>query len=128
MACAKSANSETALSRRDLAATTTPSANRVTSITISALIVGLSQLIFLYNVFWSLRHGKKAEKNPWGATSLEWQTPDVPPHHGNWGPELPTVHRWAYDFSVPGAEHDFIPQNHPVSVEEQTAGDEGERM
>jgi cytochrome c oxidase subunit 1 len=90
------------------------------SITISALIVGLSQLIFLYNMYWSMRNGKPAGHNPWGATSLEWQTPDVPPRHGNWGPELPTVYRWAYDYSVPGAEEDFIPQNHPVTAAEQT--------
>jgi cytochrome c oxidase subunit 1 len=97
------------------------------SITVSALIVGAAQLIFLYNVFWSLRHGKPAGHNPWDATSLEWQTPDVPPHHGNWGPELPTVYRWAYDYSVPGAELDFIPQNHPVSESEQTEeGEHGE--
>jgi cytochrome c oxidase subunit 1 len=96
------------------------------SITVSALIVGVSQLIFLYNIFWSLRHGEKAGHNPWGATSLEWQTPDVPPHHGNWGPELPTVYRWAYDYSVPGAQEDFIPQNHPVSDDERTAGEERE--
>ena len=93
------------------------------SITISALIVGLSQLIFIYNVFWSLRAGKPAGHNPWEATSLEWQTPDVPPHHGNWGPQLPTVYRWAYDYGVPGAEKDFIPQNHPVTESEQTAGE-----
>ena len=93
------------------------------SITISALIVGLSQLIFLYNVIWSFRAGKPAGHNPWEATSLEWQTPDVPPHHGNWGAELPTVYRWAYDYGVPGAEKDFIPQNHPVTDAEQTAGE-----
>ena len=96
------------------------------SITVSALIVGASQLIFLYNIFWSLRHGEKSGHNPWHATSLEWQTPDVPPHHGNWGPELPTVYRWAYDYSVPGAQEDFIPQNHPISDDERTAGEEGE--
>jgi cytochrome c oxidase subunit 1 len=95
-------------------------------ITVSALIVGASQLIFLYNVFWSLRNGKPAGHNPWGATSLEWQTPHVPPRHGNWGPELPKVYRWAYDYSVPGAELDFIPQNHPVSESERTAGDHEE--
>ena len=92
------------------------------SITIAALIVGVSQLFFLYNVYWSLRHGKKAERDPWGAASLEWQTPDVPPHHGNWGPELPRVYRWAYDYSVPGTEKDFIPQNEPLDDRERTAG------
>ncbi|MFO7551947.1 MAG: cbb3-type cytochrome c oxidase subunit I [Haliea sp.] len=83
------------------------------SITMAAIIVGLSQLIFIYNVIRTLQKGEPAGHNPWGATSLEWQTPDVPPRHGNWGPELPVVHRWAYDFSVPGAERDFIPQNEP---------------
>lgn len=83
------------------------------SITLAALIVGLSQLIFIYNLVWSLRRGERAGHNPWGATSLEWQTPDLPPRHGNWGPELPVVHRWAYDYSVPGAKRDFIPQNEP---------------
>jgi len=94
------------------------------SITVSAIIVGLSQLIFLYNIFWSLRHGEKTGHNPWGATSLEWQTEHVPPHHGNWGEKLPQVYRWAYDFSVPGAKDDFIPQNQPVTPEEKTSGEE----
>jgi len=94
-------------------------------ITVAALLVGLSQLIFLYNILWSLRYGEKSKKNPWGAASLEWQTPDQPPHHGNWGPELPEVHRWAYDYSVPGVKEDFIPQNHPVTDEERTDGEGG---
>jgi cytochrome c oxidase subunit 1 len=81
------------------------------SITLSAIIVGVVQLLFIINILWSLKHGRKAHKNPWCATSLEWQTPQLPPVHGNWGPQLPEVHRWAYDFSVPNAKHDFIPQN-----------------
>ncbi len=96
------------------------------SITIAALIVGAAQMIFLYNVIVSLRHGEKAGKNPWRATSLEWQTPDVPPHHGNWGSELPKVYRWAYDYSVPGAKDDFIPQTQPVLEGEQS--EEAEAM
>ncbi|MCR8921472.1 cbb3-type cytochrome c oxidase subunit I [Dasania sp. GY-MA-18] len=81
------------------------------SITVSAIIVGVVQILFIINVIWSLRYGRKAHKNPWCATSLEWQTPDLPPKHGNWGAQLPRVYRWAYDFSVPNAKHDFIPQN-----------------
>jgi cytochrome c oxidase subunit 1 len=91
-------------------------------ITVAALIVGVSQLFFLYNIFWTLRNGEKSPRNPWGAASLEWQTEHVPPHHGNWGDELPQVHRWPYDYSVPGVEADFIPQNHPVGENEQTTG------
>ena len=83
------------------------------SITISALFVGVVQLIFLWNIIWSIKHGEKADPNPWKATTLEWQTPDNPPKHGNWGHELPVVHRWAYDYSVPGYHDDFIPQNVP---------------
>jgi len=86
------------------------------SITIAALIVGVAQLLFLFNLVWSFRNGKPAEHNPWGATTLEWQTPDKVPGHGNWGSRLPTVHRWAYDYSVPGASQDFLPQN--MSAEE----------
>ncbi len=82
-------------------------------ITIAALIVGVAQFIFIANIIWSYFKGKKADSNPWNATTLEWQTPETPPGHGNWGPTLPRVHRWAYDYSVPGAPEDFIPQNVP---------------
>jgi len=95
------------------------------NITIAALIVGLAQLIFIYNVIISLSKGKKSEPNPWDATSLEWQTPDFPPKHGNWGKTLPVVYRWAYDFSVPGTKYDFIPQNvaeEDVEKENSNAG------
>ena len=83
------------------------------AITIAALIVGAVQVVFLYNLFWSYFNGKPSGGNPWRATTLEWQTPDTPPKHGNFGPELPVVYRWAYDYSVPGAAEDFIPQNQP---------------
>ena len=80
-------------------------------ITIAALIVGAAQLLFIYNLISSARLGKKAERNPWKANSLEWQTPEMPPAHGNWGKEMPKVYRWPYDYSVPGAKEDYIPQN-----------------
>ena len=54
-------------------------------ITIVALIVGAAQLMFVFNLVWSLRRGRPAGGNPWGATTLEWQTPQTPPGHGNWG-------------------------------------------
>ncbi|MGH8629014.1 MAG: cbb3-type cytochrome c oxidase subunit I, partial [Gammaproteobacteria bacterium] len=79
--------------------------------TVVALVVGVFQLLFIVNLVWSLFKGKRADANPWRATTLEWQTPDTPPVHGNWGPKLPVVYRWAYDYSVPGADQDFLPQN-----------------
>ena len=85
-------------------------------VTVVALIVGFAQLVFLFNLIWSLRRGQPAGGNPWRATTLEWQTPETPPGHGNWGRELPVVYRWAYDYSVPGAPEDFIPQNEPPAA------------
>jgi cytochrome c oxidase subunit 1 len=82
-------------------------------ITFAALIVGAAQMVFLFNLIWSYFYGKPSGGNPWRATTLEWQTPQTPPAHGNWGKELPVVYRWAYDYSVPGAPEDFIPQNQP---------------
>ncbi len=83
-------------------------------ITYSALFVAAAQILFFVNMFMSLR-GKKSDPNPWGATTLEWRTPQHPPKHGNWGPSLPTVYRWAYDYSVPGAAKDFISQDEPAA-------------
>ena len=82
-------------------------------ISIAALVVFAAQSLFFFNMIWSLFRGPKADPNPWGAASLEWQTPQTPPAHGNWGAKLPVVYRWAYDYSVPGAERDFIPQTEP---------------
>ena len=92
-------------------------------ITYSALLVAVVQLIFLFNMAWSQFRGEKADPNPWRANSLEWQTPDNPPKHGNWGPDLPECYRWAYDYSVPGAAEDFIPQNVPPDATHQTGFD-----
>ena len=83
------------------------------NITLAAIFVGVVQLIFIINIIWSLAKGKKADPNPWEATSLEWFTPDNPPKHGNWGPQLPTVYRWAYEYGAPGTRDDFVPQNMP---------------
>ena len=91
-----------------------PSAHALnTVISIIALIVASSQLIFVANLIWSAFRGKQADSNPWRAASLEWQTPQTPPVHGNWGPHLPVAYRWAYAYSMPGAAQDFIPQNAP---------------
>ena len=94
-------------------------------ITVAALLTGASQIVFFYNLVWSYFRGEPAGSNPWHATTLEWQTPQTPPVHGNWGKTMPVVHRWAYDYSVPGAKDDFIPQTvapeDVVSAEAQIA-------
>jgi cytochrome c oxidase subunit 1 len=85
-------------------------------ITVMALVVGAMQMVFFFNLVWSLFKGRQAGSNPWNATTLEWQTPQTPPAHGNWGRQLPVVYRWAYDYSVPGAGQDFVPQNQPPAA------------
>jgi cytochrome c oxidase subunit 1 len=85
-----------------------------------AIVVAISQLLFIFNLIYSLFRGKPSGGNPWRANSLEWLTPDTPPKHGNWGESMPVVHRWAYDYSVPGYEQDFLPQNF---VDDKKAGD-----
>ena len=82
-------------------------------ISVAAFIVGAAQFLFIYNLVVSYYRGKPAGHNPWEANSLEWRTPQTPPVHGNWSETLPTVHRWAYDYSVPGEEQDFVPQDVP---------------
>ncbi|HAV62949.1 MAG TPA: cytochrome C oxidase subunit I [Verrucomicrobiales bacterium] len=78
----------------------------------AAWALGLAQLPFIFNFFWSMFAGRRVENdNPWQATTLEWQTP-TPPPHGNFDKE-PVVYRGPYEYSVPGAKADFIPQNQP---------------
>jgi cytochrome c oxidase subunit 1 len=73
-----------------------------------------AQFIFIFNFFYSIFRGRRATQNPWNSTTLEWTTPVVP-GHGNWPGEIPAVYRWPYDYSKPGSETDFIPQNVPYS-------------
>jgi cytochrome c oxidase subunit 1 len=80
-------------------------------ITWCAIALGLLQILFFVNFFWSLFAGKKAEQNPWHANTLEWEAPSPPPH-GNFG-EIPTVYRGPYEYSVPGMSDDFLPQAQP---------------
>jgi len=79
------------------------------TISIAAFMLMLAQIPFIINVFWSIKGGKKIESdNPWGATTMEWQTP-TPPPHGNFDREM-TVYRGPYEYSVPGHARDFTPQ------------------
>ncbi len=83
-----------------------------------AIFAALGQILFLFNFFYSIYRGPKAPQNPWNSNTLEWTTP-VEHVHGNWPGALPTVHRWPYDYSKPGAEQDFIPQTIPLAEGEE---------
>ena len=82
-------------------------------VSVAAFALGLAQLIFIYNLFLSLFRGAHAERNPWQATTLEWEAPSPPPHR-NFGEALPEVHRWPYDYSRPDSADDFLPQTVPA--------------
>src|SRR6266478_5626260 len=78
----------------------------------SAWGLAVIQLFFIVNFFWSLFAGRKVTSdNPWESTTLEWATP-TPPPHGNFL-KIPEVYRGPYEYSVPGEEKDFLPQNEP---------------
>jgi cytochrome c oxidase subunit 1 len=81
-------------------------------ITVSAFILGASQILFFVNFFWSAFKGKKAGENPWDANGLEWTTASPPPH-GNWPGAIPEVHRWPYEYSNPAAPRDHVMQHEP---------------
>ncbi len=83
-------------------------------VTWAAIVSAVGQIAFLWNFFSSIWCGKRAPQNPWNANTLEWTTP-VEHIHGNWPGEIPTVYRWPYDYSKPGHDADFIPQNVPHS-------------
>lgn len=83
-------------------------------VTVFAIIGGLSQFIFLFNFYYSMKYGKKSVQNPWKANTLEWTAP-IEHLHGNWPGAIPEVHRWPYDYGKPGAPDDFIPQTVPFS-------------
>lgn len=87
-------------------------------ITIAAIVGGLAQIFFLYNFFVNIFKGEKATQNPWQANSLEWTTP-VEHIHGNWPGPLPVVYRGPYEYSLPGRELDYYPQNIPSDGEDE---------
>ncbi|PYS96483.1 MAG: cytochrome c oxidase subunit I [Acidobacteria bacterium] len=80
-------------------------------ITQSALLLGAVQVLFMANFLLSLFLGRKAERNPWRANTLEWAAPSPPPH-GNFE-RIPTVYRGPYEYSSPESSEDYLPQDQP---------------
>jgi len=76
--------------------------------TIATVVLLLSQAPFVLNFFGSFFLGRRAPANPWRAATLEWATTSPPPH-GNFSTP-PVVVRGPYEYSVPGAADDMLPQ------------------
>ena len=83
-----------------------------TFMTYAAFITIAAQLIFVINLFWSLKKGAKAPMNPWEATTLEWTVPSPPPFD-NFAGVHPVVNHGPYEYSVPGAPRDYVMQTDP---------------
>jgi cytochrome c oxidase subunit 1 len=84
----------------------------------AAWIMGLAQIPFIINFFWSIKHGEKVNDNPWEATTLEWTAPSPPPHGNFLTP--PVAYRGPYEYSLPGRERDYTMQNEPVEPAERS--------
>ncbi len=77
--------------------------------TIGALVLAVSLLVFLHNLFWSRKKGEIAPTNPWRAPTLEWATVTSPPPEFNFA-KLPTVK------SLDPLWHQEGPKGHPIDV------------
>ncbi|MEO7653123.1 MAG: cbb3-type cytochrome c oxidase subunit I [Bryobacteraceae bacterium] len=86
-----------------------------TLMTHAAIFTIVAQILFVINLFWSMKKGAKAPANPWEATTLEWSIPSPPPFD-NFGGHHPIVSHGAYEYSVPGAAKDYIMQTDPPTA------------
>jgi cytochrome c oxidase subunit 1 len=75
-------------------------------ISIASFFLGLSALVFVYNMVASWRGGPRAESNPWRALTLEWQVTSPPPIFNF--DAIPTVVGGPYEYGVPGAVHGVL--------------------
>ncbi len=64
--------------------------------TAGATILGLGYLIPLIYLTWSLKYGKPAGNNPWGAKGLEWETTSPPPTYNFEKTPIVTEEAYAY--------------------------------
>jgi cytochrome c oxidase subunit 1 len=83
-------------------------------ISICSFVLGLSTLVFAYNMVASWRGGPRAVANPWRALTLEWQVSSPPPVFNF--DAVPTVVGGPYEYGVPGAVHGIFGPAHPPEV------------
>ena len=83
-------------------------------ITYAAIVTIAGQVVFLFNLFWSIFKGPAAAGNPWDATTLEWTLASPTPVKG-FGSRPPVVQTGPYEYSVPGADEDFVMQDRPAT-------------
>jgi cytochrome c oxidase subunit 1 len=84
------------------------------AISIASFGLGLSTLIFIYNMVNSWRNGPKADANPHRALTIEWQVSSPPPIFNF--DSIPTVVGGPYEYGVPGAVHAVFDAKKPEPV------------
>jgi cytochrome c oxidase subunit I len=83
-------------------------------ITYGVMVLGTAQVLFIFNFFFSMFFGKKAEDNPWQAATLEWTVPSPPPH-ANFGADLPVVINGPHEYGNPAVQgRDYLLQTDPA--------------
>ena len=100
-------------------------------ISLASFALGLSTLIFLYNMIVSWRSGPTAVSNPWRALTVEWQVSSPPPIFNF--DSIPSIVGGPYEYGVPGAVHAVFKEPEPVAAvpagvgaSMASAGDSGE--
>uniref|UniRef100_A0A6J5ZYA9 Unannotated protein n=1 Tax=freshwater metagenome TaxID=449393 RepID=A0A6J5ZYA9_9ZZZZ len=92
-------------------------------ISFSSFVLGLSSLVFLYNMIVSWRSGPKAVGNPWNALTIEWQVSSPPPIFNF--DAIPSVVGGPYEYGVPGAVHAVLKEAEPVAAGAAAGTSEG---
>jgi cytochrome c oxidase subunit 1 len=68
-------------------------------VSLCSFVLAASTLMIMGNMLWSIKNGKKAGPNPWGARTLEWMIASPPPYYNF--KKVPAVLHAPYDFGNP---------------------------